>query len=58
MEAHVTGNAPEFLGLAKKLDNLARPIFRSPSEGSTIRVLRELSERGLIPTEATHDPWG
>jgi 4-hydroxy-tetrahydrodipicolinate synthase len=58
IEAHVHGDASRFLRLTKALDDLGRPIFRAPMEGSVLRLLRAMAEIGAIPPEAANDPWG
>jgi 4-hydroxy-tetrahydrodipicolinate synthase len=58
IEAHVNADASRFLRLTKALDDLARPIFRAPMEGSVLRLLQSMVQLGVIPAEAANDPWG
>jgi 4-hydroxy-tetrahydrodipicolinate synthase len=58
LEAYFAPDASRFLTLSAKVDALARPIFRPPIEGATLRLLRTLVDLGVIPLEAANDPWG
>jgi 4-hydroxy-tetrahydrodipicolinate synthase len=58
IQAHVNKDASNFLKLTKELDDLARPIFRAPMEGSVLRLLQSMVQLGVIPPEAANDPWG
>ena len=58
IRAHVGGDAARFLRLSGVVDALAECLFVSPIEGYIHRVLWALAHLGVIPAEATHDPWG
>ena len=58
IEAHVHRDASRFLELTAALDDLARPIFRAPMEGSVLRLLRSMVQLGILPADAANDPWG
>ena len=50
LEAYFTPDAARFLTLSARVDALARPIFRPPLEGSSIRLIQALKDRGTIPS--------
>ena len=56
--SHVKGNTERFLELSDAIDNLAEVLFVHPMEGYIGRILYALSKLGIIPSDATHDPWG
>ena len=56
--AHVKGNAERFLELSDAVDRLAEVLFVEPMEGYIGRILFALSKLGIIPEDATTDPWG
>src|SRR5204862_31974 len=58
IRSHATGDAARFLGLSAMVDELAEVLFVPPMEGYIRRVLWALAHLGVIPAEATHDPWG
>ena len=58
IEAHFQGDPARFLQLSATLDALARPIYRPPMDGSTLRLLRALVEAGVLPSEAANEPSG
>jgi 4-hydroxy-tetrahydrodipicolinate synthase len=58
LRAHRDGDAARFLSLSSAVDDLAQHTFIDPMEGYIRRMLWCLAIRGVIPEEATHDPWG
>ncbi len=58
IRAHTEGDAARFLRLSAEADALAECLFVRPLEGYIRRVLWALAHLGVIPTEATCDPWG
>jgi len=58
LRAHATGEAARFLELSRRADLLALHTFIAPMEGYIRRMLWALALEGVIPLEATHDPWG
>jgi 4-hydroxy-tetrahydrodipicolinate synthase len=58
LRAYFEPDPARFLTRSAEVDNLARSIFRSPIEGATLRLLRNLVDQKIIPPEAANDPWG
>ncbi|MDX2035984.1 MAG: dihydrodipicolinate synthase family protein [Isosphaeraceae bacterium] len=58
LQAYWNGDATTFLRLNRDVDLLARRTFVAPMEGYIQRMLWCLAIDGVIPREATHDPWG
>lgn len=58
IRCHLKGDAGRFLELSDQADRLAQAIFRAPMEGYIRRLLWGLFHLGVIPLEATYDPWG
>ncbi len=56
--AHAEGHADRFLELSDVVDKLAEVLFVQPMEGYIGRILFALSKLGIIPADATYDPWG
>ena len=56
--SHLDGNAERFLNLSDLVDKLAEVLFVQPMEGYIGRILRALSQLGIIPRDAAYDPWG
>ena len=58
LQSHFEGRAKRFLELSNAVDELAEVLFVSPMEGYIGRILCALAKLGIIPDEATYDPWG
>jgi 4-hydroxy-tetrahydrodipicolinate synthase len=58
LKAHATGDAAAFLDLNRKVDRFAQVTFTRPMEGYIQRMLWALVAEGVVPAEATFDPWG
>ncbi|MDF2630188.1 MAG: dihydrodipicolinate synthase family protein [Symbiobacteriaceae bacterium] len=58
LRAHATGDAGAFLDLNRRVDRFAQITFTRPMEGYIQRMLWALVAEGVIPAEATFDPWG
>jgi 4-hydroxy-tetrahydrodipicolinate synthase len=58
MDAYYNRNFDKFIELSKKVDELAECTFVYPMEGYIKRMLVILSLLGVIPIEATYDPFG
>ena len=58
LDAWFAGDASRFLDLSARIDAFARTTFVSPMEGYIRRMLWALAATGVIPEEATHDPFG
>ncbi|MFO0910300.1 MAG: dihydrodipicolinate synthase family protein [Isosphaeraceae bacterium] len=58
LRAHRSGNAGRFLGLSRRVDQLAVHTFKAPMEGYIQRMLWCLVHDGVIPRAAAYDPWG
>jgi 4-hydroxy-tetrahydrodipicolinate synthase len=58
IESHFAGNAERFLELSDLVDQLAEVLFIQPMEGYIGRILFALSKLGIIPADATNEPWG
>jgi 4-hydroxy-tetrahydrodipicolinate synthase len=56
--AHLRGEAARFLTLSDRVDQLAEATFTAPMEGYITRLLWALVHLGVIPPDASHDPWG
>src|SRR5262245_2085284 len=58
IKSHFEGKAQRFLELSDLVDKLAEVLFVQPMEGYIGRILFALSRLGIVPEDATHDPWG
>jgi 4-hydroxy-tetrahydrodipicolinate synthase len=58
LRAHIAGDATRFLALSQAVDRFAQVTFTRPMEGYIQRMLWSLVAEGVIPAEATCDPWG
>jgi len=58
LRGNAEGNASSFLELSNKVDHLAESLFIEPMEGYIQRLLWALVHLGVIPLDASHDPWG
>ena len=58
LHAYREGRAEQFLDLSRRADTLAAHTFVAPMEGYIRRMLWVLVHEGVIPREASHDPWG
>jgi 4-hydroxy-tetrahydrodipicolinate synthase len=58
VSSHVERDAQSFLELSAAVDKLAEVLFVDPMEGYIGRILFALSKLGIIPEDATYDPWG
>jgi len=58
LQSHFEGQAERFLELSDAVDELAEVLFIDPIEGYIGRILYALAKLGIIPEEATCDPWG
>src|SRR5262249_4460482 len=58
MRSHQDGKYDRFVGLSRKVDDLARHTFKAPMEGYILRMLWCLIHQGGIPAGAAHDPGG
>lgn len=58
IRAHLAGDAARFLALSQQVDRYAQVTFIKPMEGYIQRMLWSLVAEGVIPAEATADPWG
>jgi 4-hydroxy-tetrahydrodipicolinate synthase len=56
--SHIQGHVDRFLELSDAVDRLAEVLFVEPMEGYIGRILFALSHLGIIPEDATDDPWG
>ena len=56
--AHLAGRAERFLDLSDAVDRLTEVLFIDPMEGYIGRILYALSKLGVIPADASNDPWG
>jgi len=56
--SHLQGKAERFLELSDAIDKLAEVLFVEPMEGYIARILCALSKLGIVPEEASYDPWG
>ncbi len=52
------GDYVRFVKLAGPVDALAQATFKAPMEGYIQRMLMVLQLQGVLPAEATFDPWG
>lgn len=57
LDAWRAGSARRFLELTALADRFAQSTFTAPMEGYIQRMLHALAVLGVIPEEATHDPW-
>ena len=53
-----TGNFAKFVRLSSVCDRLAAATFTEPMEGYPRRMLWALAAEGVIPEDASDDPWG
>ena len=58
MESYYHGHFDRFINLSLKVDKLAECTFIDPMEGYIKRMLTVLGILGIIPMEATYDPFG
>jgi 4-hydroxy-tetrahydrodipicolinate synthase len=58
IQSHFTGGAERFLTLSDTIDELAEVLFIDPMDGYIGRILCALAKLGIIPEEASYDPWG
>jgi 4-hydroxy-tetrahydrodipicolinate synthase len=58
LESFLAGRADRFVELSRVVDVLAQHTFVPPMEGYIRRMLWCLVHQGIIPEEASHDPWG
>ena len=58
LQSHFEGQAERFLELSDPVDELAEVLFVDPIEGYIGRILYALAKLGIIPEEASCDPWG
>ena len=56
--SNAEGRAQRFLELSDAVDKLAEVLFVRPMEGYIGRILFALSKLGIIPEDASNDPWG
>ncbi len=52
------GRWGRFVPLSRGIDRLAESIFIAPMEGYIRRLMLALAVEGVLPMEATYDPWG
>jgi len=48
----------QFMRLSNAIDDLAEKIFCDPMEGYIRRLMIALAAEGVLPMDATYDPWG
>jgi 4-hydroxy-tetrahydrodipicolinate synthase len=58
ISSHVERDAQSFLELSGAVDRIAEVLFIEPMEGYIGRILFTLGKLGIIPADATYDPWG
>ena len=58
LDAFFAGDWARFVDLSARVDAFAQATFVAPMEGYIRRMLWALAEEGVIPEEATHDPFG
>ena len=58
LDAYWRGRPDRFLALNAAVDDLARHTFLAPMEGYIQRMLWCLVHQGVIPIDASFDPWG
>ena len=58
VSSHVERDAQSFLELSAAVDRIAEVLFIEPMEGYIGRILFALGKLGIIPADATYDPWG
>jgi 4-hydroxy-tetrahydrodipicolinate synthase len=58
LSAHASGDCERFVRLSAACDRLGAAAFRDPVGGYIRRMLWILAAEGVIPREATFDPWG
>ena len=58
VSSHVERDAQSFLELSAAVDRIAEVLFIEPMEGYIGRILFALGKLGIVPADATSDPWG
>jgi 4-hydroxy-tetrahydrodipicolinate synthase len=58
MHAYFQGRTAEFVALSRSVDLLGQALFRAPMEGYIRRALQTMVYEGVIPQDASYDPWG
>jgi 4-hydroxy-tetrahydrodipicolinate synthase len=58
MQAWFSADAARFVALSARVDELAEATFIPAMEGYIQRMMLVLAEQGVLPEEATFDPWG
>lgn len=58
LQSYRQGDYARFVDLNRKVDAFAQVTFCAPMEGYIQRMLWTLAMQGVIPEEATCDPWG
>jgi len=58
LAAHARGEHERFFRLAAACDRLGAVLFQAPLDGYPRRLLSLLAARGVIPREASYDPFG
>jgi 4-hydroxy-tetrahydrodipicolinate synthase len=58
VSSHIERDAQSFLELSAAVDRIAEVLFIEPMEGYIGRILFALGKLGIIPGDATYDPWG
>jgi 4-hydroxy-tetrahydrodipicolinate synthase len=58
LQAYRSQDFARFMALNRKVDAYAQVTFSQPMEGYIQRMLWSLALQGIIPAEATCDPWG
>jgi len=58
LTAHLRGEPDRFLRLSEACDRLGAVLFREPVDGYPRRMLHLLGAQGVIPRDATFDPFG
>jgi 4-hydroxy-tetrahydrodipicolinate synthase len=58
LDAFFARDCDRFMGLSGRVDAFARATFLAPMEGYIRRMLWALAAEGIIPEEASHDPFG
>ena len=58
LESHAKSDWTNFVRLSETCDAYGQATFTEPMEGYIRRMLWSLAEEGVIPPEATDDPWG
>jgi 4-hydroxy-tetrahydrodipicolinate synthase len=58
LAAHARGDHARFFRLSSACDRLGAVAFQDPVDGYVRRMLWLLAAAGVIPPEASFDPWG